>query len=135
MSAKVDRFCDGLRDRLNAIEGWLESVKTHIQSLPERVREDLRNKLEAARAKLQAQKERVERTRSDLKFLPWPDVSETLGPVIEWKAERPVGEPGAYADPAGARAADSIDQALAGIDEVEGAILYAAVARLHDSAR
>jgi hypothetical protein len=38
MSAKVDQFCNQLRDRLNTIEGRLQSAKTNIQSLPEEPR-------------------------------------------------------------------------------------------------
>ena len=35
MSAKVDKFCDRLRDRLNAIAGRLQSVKTNVAALPD----------------------------------------------------------------------------------------------------
>ena len=64
MSAKVDQFCDRLAGSAQRHRGWLESVKTHIQSLPEKARE--RSAEQTGRkpdAKLQAQKERVEQTR------------------------------------------------------------------------
>jgi chromosome segregation ATPase len=67
MSEKVDQFNGQLRDRLNTIERRLQSVKTNIQALPGQAEKVLRDKLEAARAKLQAQKERVEQTRAKLK--------------------------------------------------------------------
>ena len=129
MSAKVDQFCDRLRDRLNAIEGWLESVKTHIQSLSGKVRDDLRNKWEQAHTKLHAQKKRVEQTRADLKSQPQP-VAEILESVFGWTAKPDVREPHGGPDAAGAHAAATIDHAVAGIDEVKDAMLYAAVARL-----
>ena len=129
MSVKVDQFCDRLRDRLNTIEAWLESVKAHIQSLPGKVRDDLRNKWEQARTKLHAQKERVEQTRADLKSQPQlaADVLET---IFGWEAKPDVREPHAGPDAAEGHAAATIDHAVAGIDEVKDAMLYAAAARL-----
>lgn len=62
MSAKVDQFCDRLRDRLHSIEARLESVKTHIHSLPEKAREVLVNKLGEAHTKLHAEKNQVEQS-------------------------------------------------------------------------
>ena len=118
MSAKVDRFCDWLRDRLNTIEGWLESGKTDIQSLPEKTRKALRDNLEKARTKLQAQKERVEQTRADLKSQPQLAVELLVESVI-WKPD--VREPHAGGEPAEAHAAATIDHAVASIDEVKDA--------------
>jgi hypothetical protein len=135
MSAKVDQFCDRLRDRLNTIEGWLESVKGHIQALPERVRKDLRNKLEQARARLQTQKNRVEQTRADLKAQPEQAVELLVESVIGWKPAPEVRAPYPGEHPAEAHAAATIDHAAAGIDQVEDAMLYTAAARLHDAAK
>jgi chromosome segregation ATPase len=134
MSARVDQFCDPLRNRLNAIEGWLESVKTHIHALPEKVREALRDKLAKAHRKLQAQKKRVEQTRADLKSQP-RQTAEIPQAVTEWKATREACEPHAGADPAEAHAAATIDHVVASIDEVRDAMLYAAVAQLHNAAK
>ena len=132
MSAKVDQFCDRLRDRLNAIEGWLESVKTHIQSLSGTVRDDLRNKWEQAHTKLHAQKERVEQTRADLKSQPQL-VADVLETIFGWEAKSDVRELHAEPAPTEAHAEAAIDRAVAGIDEVGDAALYAAAARLHST--
>ena len=35
MSAKVDQFCDKLRDQLDTVERRLQTVKSNIQELPE----------------------------------------------------------------------------------------------------
>ena len=93
MSAKVDQFCDRLRDRLNAIEAWLESVKADIRSLPWKVRKTLQSKLKEARTKLQAQKERVEQTRAELKSPPQLAAELLVESVIGWKAKPDVREP------------------------------------------
>lgn len=134
MSAKVDQFCDSLHDRLRTIEGWLESVVKHMQSLPEKVRKDLEDKLQKAHSKLQAQKESIEQTRADLKSQPQqkPEIPEA---ATTWKAKPEVQAASAGADATGAHAAATIDHAVASIDEVSDAMLYAAVARLHTTAR
>ena len=130
MSAKVEQFCDGLRDRLNAIEGWLESVKADIRSLPWNSRKALQSKLKEAQTKLEAQKERVEQTRADLKS-PLQLATETLvESVIGWTAKPEVREPHPGVDAAETHVAVTIDHAVASIDEVRDATLCAAAARL-----
>jgi hypothetical protein len=130
MSAKVEVFWDRLRDRLNAIEGWLESVKAEIRVLPWNARRTVQCKLKEARAKLQAQKERVEQTRIELKSPPQMAAELLVESVIGWKAKPNVPEPHAGLDAAEAHASATIDHAAAGIDEVKDAMLYAAAAQL-----
>ncbi len=129
MNAKVDHYCDKLRDRLNAIEVWLESVKTHIQSLSGKVRDDLRNKWNQAHTKLHAQKEHVEQTRAELKSPPLLATELLVDAVIGWKPPRPA----ASLDRAEEHVAATIDHAVASIDEVGDAMLRASAARLHDA--
>lgn len=135
MSARVDQFCDGLRDRLNAIERWLESVKADVQTLPWNARKNQQARLREARAKLQAQAEHVERSRAELKAQPQLAAELPVDAVKDWKA--PPSPPGPDAGPerAEAHVAAAIDHAVASIDEVRDAALYAAVARLHDASR
>jgi cell division septum initiation protein DivIVA len=134
MSTRVDQFCDKLRDRLDTIETQLESVKTQIHALTERVREGLRSKLEQARTKLEAQKRRVEESRAHFKSqLQLP--AEILVESVIWPTVKPtVVERHAGVDAADAQTAAIIDRAVAGIDDVGDAMLYAAVARCHGSA-
>jgi len=130
MSAKVDQFCDQLRDRLSTIEGRLQSVKTNMKALPEQAEKALRDKLAEARTKVQAQKERVEQTRANLKARGQQKVAETKEAVSEWKAKGETRILNARADRAEAYAADALDYAVASIDGAEEAILDAVVARI-----
>lgn len=134
MSTRVNPFSDKLRHRLDAIEAWLDSVGTEIHALPEHVRERLRTKLEQARIKLEAQKRRVEQCRADFKSqmqLP----AEILVESVIWPTAKPTfAAPPAGVDTAHVQAAAVIDRAVAGIDEVGDAMLYAAVAKSHDTA-
>jgi hypothetical protein len=135
MSAKVDPFCDRLRDRLNAIERWLETVKADIQTLPWKVRKAHQARLRDARAKLQAQKEHVERTRAELKSAPRSATELLVDAVIGWKPPPSTPGPTPSPDRAEAHVTATIDHAEASIDEVRDAALCAAAARLHDVAK
>ena len=63
MSERVNKFCDGLRDRLNAIEARVQSVKANIHALPGKAEKAVQEQVEEARAHLHAQKELVEKAR------------------------------------------------------------------------
>jgi hypothetical protein len=130
MSAKVDQFCDGLRERLNAIEGRIQSVKTSMHDLPAKAEKAVREKLDQARIKLQSQKERVEKARIDLKGRTEQKVAEAKEAINEWKAKREVRKLNARAERAEAYAEAAMVVALASIDEAEEAVLEAAAARM-----
>ena len=65
MSTKVGQVRDELRNRLNTVEGRLQSFKTNIKSLSQQGERDLRAKLDAARTKHRAQKDRIEKARAN----------------------------------------------------------------------
>lgn len=129
MSERVDKFCSGLRERLNAIEGRIQSIKTDVQALPAKAEKALQQKLDEARTKVEAQKQRVEKARSDLKV--WSDqkVAETKEAISEWKAKREGRKLNARAERAETHAEAAVILALASIDEAEEAILDAIAAR------
>jgi hypothetical protein len=129
MSERVDKFCDSLRERLNALEGRIQSVKTNVQALPAKAEKALRETLDDVRTKLQAQKERVEKARLDLKARADQKIAETKEAINEWKAKREVRKLNARAERAEAYAEAAIFLALASIDEAEEAVLDAVAAR------
>ena len=130
MSERVDKFCDGLRDRLNAIEARVQSAKANIQALPGKAEKAVQDEVEEARAKLQAQKQQIEKTRADLKAWAEQKLAETQargrrveGEAGGQEAERPRG-------PGRGVCRGRHGLALASIDEAEEAILDAVVARM-----
>jgi hypothetical protein len=129
MSERVDKFCDGLRDRLNAIEGRIQSVKTDVQGLPAKAEKAVQQKLDEARTRFQAQKGRVEKARADLKV--WADqrLAETREAINDWKAKGEVRKLNARAERSEAYAEAAMILALASIDEAEEAVLDAVAAR------
>jgi peptidoglycan hydrolase CwlO-like protein len=126
----VDQFCDTLRDRLNALEGGFQSIKTSLQGLPEQAEKALRAKLDEVRTKLQAEKKRIERTRADLQTRAQQKIAETKEAIDEWKAKHETRKLQARADRSEAYAADAVYLAMACIEEAEEAILDAVVARM-----
>jgi hypothetical protein len=64
VSATVDQFCDKLRDRLNAFEGQFQSFAADMQSQSDKAETTVRGKLEESSAKVEAQKEHIEKDPS-----------------------------------------------------------------------
>jgi hypothetical protein len=130
MSAKVDQFCDSLRDQLNLIEDRLLSAKVNLEALPEQAEKVVQAKLEQARTNLHAQKERVEQTWASLKARAEEQIAETTETVIRWKANREFRKLQVRADRAEAYAEHAIEFAVAAVSEAEAAILEAMAARM-----
>ena len=130
MSAKVDKFCDDLRERLNAIEARVESAKASVQALPGKAEQAVRDKVYEVRAKVQSQKDRVEKARADLKAWAEQKKAETEATVREWKTRHEAKRLNARADRAEAYAQAAVVVALAMVDEAEEAIFEAVGARM-----
>jgi hypothetical protein len=90
--------------------------------------------LEAARAKRQAQQQRIKEAQDQLKTYAQQKVAETREAVSEWKAKHEVRKLNARAERAEEYAACALVVAAAGIDEAEEAILDAALARMEADA-
>ena len=67
MSARVDQFCDKLKDRLNSLEDQVLALKTNVQKLPQQGEQALQKYLTEARSKIEQQKKKVEKARASLK--------------------------------------------------------------------
>jgi hypothetical protein len=130
VSAKANQIYDKFHHQLDTIEGRLQSVKTNMKAMPEQAEKALRDKLDEAKSRIQAQKKSIEQTRADLKARAEQKVSETKEAVSEWKAKHETRKLNARADRAEDYAADAVEFAMAGIDEAEEAILEAVVARI-----
>lgn len=129
MSARVDKFCDGLRDRLNSLETRVESVKANVQALPGKVEKAVHDKIDEARGKLRAQKERIDKARADVKAWAEQKKTETEATIREWQAKHEVQKLHARADRSEAYAESAVIVALYSLDEAEEAILDAVAAR------
>src|SRR5262249_31596314 len=106
----------------------------NIMTLSEQSEDVLRDKLDEAKARHGARKDRVEQIGANLKAWAEQKMSETKEMVSEWKAKQDGRKLIARADRAEAYAADALDFARPSTDEAEEAILDAAVAGIEAAA-
>lgn len=129
MSARVDQFCDRLKDRLNALENQVETMKSNLQKLPKQGEQALQKSLNEARGKIKAQKKKVEQAQASLKARAEQKIGQAKEAIGEWKAKREVSKLNSRADRAEEYAADAIFLAIAALHEAEEAIFDAVMAR------
>jgi hypothetical protein len=130
MSAKVDQFCNQLRDRLNALEGQVLTLKTNVRTLPQEGEEALHKCLAETRNRVEAQKKNVEKARARLKLRAEQKVGQVKEAVSQWKAKREVSSLKARAEYAEQYAADAVLMADTAVAEAEEAIIDALIARI-----
>ena len=130
MSAKVDQFCNNLRDRLNAIEDRVQSVKANLEKLPKQSEQALQKCLAESRAKVDSEKRRLEKAQASLLARAEQKFSEIKAGISQWKANLDVSKLQARADRAEMYAADAIFVADMAVAEAEEAIIDAVIARM-----
>ena len=130
MSERVDKFCNDLRDRLNAVEEHLDNIKQRLSTSSKETRAAVEAKVEEARKKVDAQKQKVEKAKADAKAHLDEKKAETKSKIEEWKANREQHKLENRADRSEEYAAMCILIAADGVAEAELATLEAIDARL-----
>jgi hypothetical protein len=130
MNAKVDTFCNNLRDRVRTAGLRLEALKSNVENMSKQGEHTLRAKLEEARQRMQKQKEKLEQVRSNLKTRAQEKIAETKASIASWKEQHDLAKLHARADHSEKHATDAIEFAAYALDEAEEAILDAVVARM-----
>ena len=90
MSARVDQFCDQLKDRLNALENQVDTLKSNLQKLPKQGEQVLQKSLNEARSRIEGQKKKVEQAQASLKARAEQKMAQAKEAINEWKAKREV---------------------------------------------
>lgn len=130
MSERVDRFCDNLRDRLNAVEEHLDHIKQRLDTSKNESRAAIEAKVGEVKAKLDAQRHKVEEAKADAKRRIEEKKAETASKIQEWKADRAQHKLEKRADRSEDYAAACILIAADTVVEAELATLEAVEARL-----
>jgi len=130
MSARVDQFCDQLRDHLKALEEQVDTLKSNLQKLPKQGEQILQKNLNEARSRIEGQKKKVEQAKAGLKARAEQKIGQAKEAITEWKAKRDVSKLNSRADRAEQYAADAVYIAVAALDEAEEAIFDAVMARM-----
>jgi predicted nucleic acid-binding Zn-ribbon protein len=134
MSAKVDRFCNDLRQHLQSAEDRLTTLKAGMRDLPQRGEGILHANLEQVRGRLETEKTRVEHARAQLASGTVAKIREAQERIDEWKAKRETKKLNRRADRAEEYAVAAVVLAAGSIDEAEAAILDAILARADEDA-
>jgi hypothetical protein len=130
MSITIDNFTKKLHDNLEAVEDRMTSLKTSIQSIPQKTQDEIQSKLHEAKANLDAKKHEFDEYRVKLKTQFEEKESEVKLNIEEWKESREVKKLEHQADRAEDYAATAIFLAIAALDEAEKVTLEAISARL-----
>lgn len=130
MSERVDRFCDNLRDRLNAVEEHLDHIKQRLDTSKNESRAAIEAKVGEVKAKLDAQRHKVEEAKADARERIEEKKAETASKIQEWKADRAQHKLEKRADRSEDYAAACILIAADTVVEAELATLEAVEARL-----
>jgi hypothetical protein len=130
MSITIDNFTKKLHDNLEGVEDRIKSLKTSIQSIPQKTQDEIQSKLNQAKANLDAKKSEFDQYRVKLKTQFEEKESEVKLNIEEWKESREVKKLEHRADQAEDYAATSILLAIAALDEAEKVTLEAISARL-----
>ena len=130
MNEKINSFTNNLRDKLNAINGRLTSIKSTIEFASQETETTIESKLNEVKAKLKTKKNEFATYRTKLEHLVTEKESEVMSKVDEWKIKRETEHLNRRADRAEDYAASGIAVAMAAINEAEESVLEAIAARL-----
>jgi predicted ATPase with chaperone activity len=125
MSDKVNSFCDGVHEKLENLDGRMDSLKLNVGS----TWQSLQEKLDEVRCKGESTKQAVTVARTDLEQWVQEKKAETKEMIDAWVENRETQKLAARAQKAEDCAAIAIQIAQASIDDAERMALEAIAAR------
>jgi hypothetical protein len=126
MSNELDRFCDSVHEKLETLQGRMDSLKLNIGT----TWHSLQMKLDEVRRKGKKSKQKIAEARINLEAWVNEDAAEAKSTVIQWIEEHERQKLVSRAQKAEDRACAAIMIAQASIDDAELMILEAIAARL-----
>lgn len=129
MSERIDKLCDDLKSRLNAIDESIQRAKTNVSAIPAKGEQAIRTKLDQAKARIDSRKAQMKDTHARAKSKVEQDIADARGKVEKWKANHEADKLARYAEHAEQYAEIAILDAADAVDEAEFAALEALQAR------
>lgn len=130
MSEKINQFCDDLRARLTDVDNRISSLKAGIESAQAKAKAEVQDKLDKARADLDARKSGVDEVHTRIQTALEEKKADTEESIAQWIRDREVGRLERRATIAEGYAADQVLLALVAVEEAEFATLEALAARI-----
>ena len=126
MSDKVSKFCDSVHEKLESLEGRMDSLKLNIGT----TWHSLQEKLDEVRDKGEAAKQAVTEARTKLEQWVEEKEAEAKGTIDQWIENRETQKLAVRAQKAEDCAWIAIEIAQASIDDAERMVLEAIAAKL-----
>ncbi|MGO4714676.1 hypothetical protein [Bradyrhizobium sp. 2TAF24] len=129
MGARIDQFCEDLRQKLTSADSGLDSLKAKIDGKVAHVEQDVQSHLDRVRKRVEQGRTKIAAAQADIQE--WADQKKaaTSDRIAEWKATRELDKLQGRADKAERYAAAASAVAVAALDEAEEASLEAWLAR------
>jgi predicted nucleic acid-binding Zn-ribbon protein len=129
MGARIDQFCEDLRQKLTTADSGLDGLKTKINGEAAHVEQDVQSHLDRVQKRVEQGRVKITAAQADIKA--WADEKKaaTSDKIAEWKAKRELSKLQGRADKAERYAAAASAVAVAAFDEAEEASLEAWLAR------
>jgi predicted nucleic acid-binding Zn-ribbon protein len=129
MGARIDQFCEDLRQKLTIADSGLDGLKAKINGKAVHVEQDVQSHLDRVHKRVEQGRAKIAAAQADIKE--WADEKKaaTSDKIAEWKAKRELSKLQGRADKAERYAAAASAVAVAALDEAEEASLEAWLAR------
>jgi predicted nucleic acid-binding Zn-ribbon protein len=129
MGARIDQFCEDLRQKLTIADSGLDGLKAKINGKAVHVEQDVQSHLDRVHKRVEQGRAKIVAAQVDIKE--WADEKKavTSDKITEWKAKRELSKLQGRADKAERYAAAASAVAVAALDEAEEASLEAWLAR------
>ena len=129
MGARIDQFCEDLRQKLTIADSGLDGLKAKIDGNAVQVEQDVQSHLNRVHKRVEQGRAKIAAAQANIKE--WTDEKKaaTSDKIAEWKAKREVSKLQGRADKAERYAAATSAVAVAAVDEAEEASLEDWLAR------
>jgi hypothetical protein len=129
MGARIDQFCEDLRQKLTMADSGLDGLKAKINGKAVHVEQDVQSHLDRVNKRVEQSRAKIAAAQADIQE--WADEKKaaTSDKIAEWKAKRELSKLQGRADKAERYAAAASAVAVAALDEAEEASLEAWLAR------
>jgi len=129
MGARIDQFCEDLRQKLTIADSGLDGLKAKINGKAVHVEQDVQCHLNRVHKRVEQGRAKIGSAQADIQE--WADEKKaaTSDKIAEWKAKRELSKLQGRADKAERCAAAASAVAVAALDEAEQASLEAWLAR------
>ena len=129
MGARIDQFCEDLRQKLTIADSGLDGLKAKINGKAVHVEQDVQSHLDRVHKRVEQGRAKIAAAQGDITEWAEEKKAANRDKIAEWKAKREMSKLQGRAGKAERYAAAASAVAVAALDEAEEASLEAWLAR------